>query len=180
MEGYLADIRLFAGNFAPSGWSFCDGKTLSIAEYDALYALIGTTYGGDGVTAFKLPDLRGRVPVGVGQIPGSSAILLGQVGGTENVTMNVNQMPTHIHVAASGALSIPVDNTDGELAAPTGNILAGLAGAYSTLAPDTNLKPEPATVTLSSVGSTIPFSIIQPYLTTNYIICIQGIFPSRN
>ncbi|WP_203418253.1 phage tail protein [Flavobacterium sharifuzzamanii] len=179
MEGYLGEIRLYGGNFAPRGWALCNGTTLSIANYDALYALIGTIYGGDGINTFKIPDLQGRVPVGAGTGQGLPNIALGQASGTENVTMTINQMPAHNHVA-TGSLAIPADNAAGELASPTGNILAGLAEAYSTAAPDTDLKTENATVSFQSAGSTVPFSIIQPYLTTNYIICIEGIFPSRN
>ncbi|WP_202393922.1 phage tail protein [Flavobacterium sp. HBTb2-11-1] len=179
MEGYLGEIRLFGGNFAPRGWAFCNGATIDIANNDALYALLGTTYGGDGQNTFKLPDLQGRVPVGTGQGTGLPNIILGQIGGTENVTMTINQMPSHTHIAA-GSLAIPADNANGELASPTGNILAGLPQAYSTQGFDTDLKVENATVAVQNAGSSIPFSIIQPYLATNYIICVQGIFPSRN
>lgn len=180
MEGYLSEVRIFAGNFPPANWKFCNGAQLSIAENDALYALIGTTYGGDGVNTFNLPDLRGRVPVGTGQGPGLPAVVLGQVLGTENTTMTTNQMPSHVHLSTVGTITIPVLKGAGNTGSPTGNILAGLTGAYSTFAADNNLKPEAATVAISSTGSSIPFSIVQPYLSTNYIICVAGIFPSRN
>ncbi|QSW88747.1 phage tail protein [Flavobacterium endoglycinae] len=179
MEGYLSEIRIFAGNFPPRGWVFCNGSQLPISNYDALYALIGTTYGGDGVTTFNIPDLRGRVPIGTGQGPGLSPIVLGQVIGTESTTMTTNQMPAHNHVG-TGSLAIPVYKGAGNIGAPTDSVLAGLTNAYSSAAQDSALKPQTVTLTVSATGGNIPFSIIQPYLSTNYIICIEGIFPSRN
>lgn len=179
MDDYIAEIRLFAGNFAPANWKFCNGDELAIANFDTLYALIGTTYGGDGVTTFKLPDLRGRVPVGTGQGLGLPAIALGQAAGTESVQMTIGQMPQHNHVA-TGAASIPAFSGLGTSGSPTGTVLAGLEAAYSTLAADTTLKAETEPVTLTNAGNSNPFSIVQPYLATNYIICVYGIFPSRN
>ncbi|KAF2514950.1 phage tail protein [Flavobacterium foetidum] len=180
MEGYLAEVRLFGGNFAPRGWMFCNGAQLNIAAYEALFVLIGTTFGGDGVTNFKLPDLQGRIPVGIGQRPGGSNVVLGQVGGVEQVTMTINQMPAHTHVATTSAISIQTYNAPGNTASPTNNVLAGSDTAYSAEAPDGTLKPVTTTVSVSSVGGTQPFPIIQPSLATNYIICVEGIFPSRN
>jgi microcystin-dependent protein len=179
MEGYISEIRIFGGNFAPRGWAFCNGAQISIANNEALYTLIGTTYGGDGQATFNLPDLRGRVPVGTGQGPGLPNIILGQVGGTETTSMTINSMPTHNHIV-TGTLTIPVHKGAGNTGAPANNILAGLTNAYTTAAPDNNLKPESATVTLANTGNGLPFDIIQPYLVTNYIICTEGIFPSRN
>lgn len=178
MEGTMAEVRLFAGNFAPRGWHFCDGSQISIAEYDALYALIGTTYGGDGVQTFNLPDLRGRIPVGTAQ-GGGFSVLLGQIGGSESVTMSTAQMPGHNHLGTA-AIAPPVFSGAGTTGTPTGTILAGLTGAYSTAAGDTSLKAETSTVTLALTGQGAPFSIMQPYLSTNYIICMEGVFPSRN
>lgn len=179
MEGYLSEIRIFAGNFPPRGWAFCNGSQLAISSFDALYALIGTTYGGDGVNTFNIPDLRGRVPVGTGQGPGLPAVALGQVMGTESTTMTTSQMPAHNHVA-SGSLAIPVYKGAGNIGSPTDAVLAGLNSAYSSAGQDGALKPQIVSLTVSSTGGNTPFSIIQPYLTTNYIICIEGIFPSRN
>jgi microcystin-dependent protein len=179
MDDYLAEIRLFAGNFAPLNWAFCNGATLAIAEYDTLFALIGTTYGGDGVTTFKLPDLQGRVPVGTGQGLGLAPIVLGETGGAETVTMTINQMPQHTHVI-SGSASIPAYSGLGDSGSPTDTVLAGLDAAYSTIAADTTLKPESTSISVSTAGASNPFSIVQPYLSTNYIICVRGIFPSRN
>ncbi|MFH6995527.1 phage tail protein [Flavobacterium sp. FlaQc-48] len=179
MEGNLGEIRLFAGNFPPANWAYCDGSSQSIANYDALFVIIGTTYGGDGVSTFNLPDLRGRVPVGVGQGIGLPNVELGQIGGTETTTMTINQMPTHSHIG-TGSVAIATVNAPGNTGSPTGNVLAGLTKAYTAIAGDNTLKPATATVTLTNTGNTTPFSIIQPYLSTNYIICMQGIFPTRN
>lgn len=179
MEGTIGEIRVFAGNFAPQSWAFCAGTSLAISGNEALYTLIGTTYGGDGVQTFNLPDLRSRIPVGTGQGPGLPQVNLGQVGGTETVTMSTGQMPTHNHIA-SGTITIPTLAGADTLGSPTGSILAGLAGAYSSATSDTNLKVQTSAVTLNLTGSGTPFNIIQPYLSTNYIICVQGIFPSRN
>lgn len=180
MEGYLGEIRLFGGNFAPRGWMFCNGASLSIAGYEAVFVLIGTIYGGDGQTTFKLPDLQGRIPVGTGQGPGLPNVVLGQIGGTETVTMTTAQMPAHTHLAGVGTLTIPTFSGPGNTASPTGNILAGSDKAYTAEAPDGNLKPETASITVGGAGSSQPFEIIQPSLSTYYIICVEGIFPSRN
>ncbi|TPG40841.1 phage tail protein [Flavobacterium pectinovorum] len=179
MEGTMAEVRLFGGNFAPRGWHFCDGTQISISLYDALFALIGTTYGGDGVQTFNLPDLRGRIPVGAGQGPGLSNILLGQSAGSESVTMSTSQMPGHNHVGTA-TIAPPALAGPGTVGTPTDAILAGLAGAYSSQPGDTSLKAETSAITLAITGQGIPFSIIQPYLSTNYIICMEGVFPTRN
>src|SRR5690606_20539377 len=106
MEGTIGEIRYFAGNFAPNGWAFCNGATFAISEFEALYTIIGNTYGGDGVTNFKLPDLQGRAAVGTGQAPGLPSVQLGQIGGTETATMTQIQMPTHNHIVSMD-FSIP-------------------------------------------------------------------------
>lgn len=179
MEGYIGEVRLFAGNFAPGGWAFCDGSLQSIAVYTAAYSIIGTIYGGDGQSTFKLPDLRGRIAVGAGQGAGLARIELGQSGGAENVTLTTAQMPTHTH-ASTATISFPSYSDAGNTGSPTGNILAGLDGAYSTQAADTHIAPAAAPGSITNVGSNIPFSILQPVLAANYIICLEGIFPSRN
>lgn len=179
MEGYIGEVRLFAGNFAPRSWSFCDGSSMSIAEYSALYAIIGDTFGGNGVTSFNLPDLRSRAAVGAGTGPGLSAITLGQAAGTETVTMSVPQMPAHNHFA-SAVVSMPAYAGTDTLGSPTDAYLAGLAGAYSAEVPDTHLAPIAAPIALSAVGMAVPFNIMQPITALNYIICVEGIFPSRN
>lgn len=179
MEGYISEVRMFAGNFAPGAWNFCDGSLQSIAVYTALFSLIGTTYGGDGQTTFALPDFRGRIPIGTGQGPGLSNYDLGQVSGTESVTITTAQMAAHTH-QSSVNINIPATTLAGNVPAPTGNILGALNGAYTQETADSAIAPFNATVTLNPVGSNMPFSIMQPYLALNYIICMEGIFPSRN
>jgi len=179
MEGTVGEIRLFAGTFAPLSWAFCNGSSMSIAEYTTLYAVIGNTFGGDGVTNFNLPDLQSRTAIGTGQGPGLKAVQLGEAGGAESVTMTIAQMPTHSHTGAA-TISIQAYSGAGDTGSPTGAVLAGLTGAYSTEPADTNLAAESATIPLTVAGSGQPFSIIQPYSASNYIICTEGIYPSRS
>jgi microcystin-dependent protein len=172
MDPLLASILIFAGNFAPRGWAFCNGQVLSISQNTALFSLLGTTYGGNGIQTFGLPDLRGRVPIHYGQGPGLSNYDLGQMSGTENVTMLLTNMPAHNHLinANSGA---------GDTAAPAGAIPANtgaLDREYSTSAANVTMNAQ----MVSQTGGSQPFSIMQPYLALNYIIALQGIFPSRN
>ena len=178
MEGYIGEIRVFAGNFAPQGWVLCDGKPYSIRSYDAAYSILGTLYGGDGTTTFNVPDLRGRLAVGIGQVAGSQQVMLGEKGGNETVAMSIAQMPNHNHVA-SATVAFPAYSHLGEIGSPQGSVLAGLDRAYSTKAPDTNIAPAQNTGSLSSVGQGLPFGIVQPVLAVNYIICMVGIYPSR-
>ena len=162
---YLAQISIFAGNFAPRGWAFCNGQILSIAQNSALFSLLGTTYGGNGQTTFALPDLRGRVPIHAGQGPGLSPYNLGQVSGAETTTLLATNLPAHNHgiSASSGAQTTNRPN-NGYLAA--GN-------RYAT-SPNATMAPTATT------GAGQPFNNVQPYLTLNFIIAIEGIFPSRN
>lgn len=181
MEEYLAIIKIFGGNFAPRGWLMCQGQILSIAQNTALFSLLGTTYGGNGQTTFALPDLRGRAPVGFGQGPGLSRYDLGQVSGTENVTLTLNNLPAHNH-AVTGSVKLPVnsdssstDNPEEAFPAPTSsNIYNSSAsnGAYAG-----NLAVNLST---GSAGNNVPVGIMQPTLAVNYIICAAGIFPSRD
>ncbi|MBK6826971.1 MAG: phage tail protein [Chitinophagaceae bacterium] len=180
MEGTIGEIRMFAGTFAPRSWAFCQSQLLPIAQNTALFSILGTTYGGNGQTTFGLPDFRGRVAVGTGQGPGLSNVTLGEMSGTPTVTLTTNNMPAHNH-ALSGAVSLVANGgTDGLTDDPTGRRLAG-ANIY------TNFTNEPATmVPLQSTlavgvnGGSQPFSIMPPYLGMNYIICLFGIFPSRD
>lgn len=179
MEGYIGEIRLFAGNFAPRGWVFCDGTQYSISNNEVLFSIIGTIYGGDGQNNFKVPDLRGRIPVGTGQGPGLSNIILGQAGGVENTAMSIGQMPSHSH-AATATISFPAFSDGGDSGSPSGAILGGLQGAYSTQPADTHIAPAVTKGSLSVTGSGMPFGIVNPVMATNYIICFEGIYPSRN
>ncbi|MBL7731464.1 MAG: phage tail protein [Chitinophagaceae bacterium] len=180
MEGTIAEIRMFAGNFAPRNWAFCASQIISIAQNTALFSLLGTTYGGNGQTTFALPDFRGRVAVGTGTGPGLSNIQLGQLAGTPTVTLLTTNMPAHNHAVTGTVTMVANSGTDGQTDDPTNRRLAG-ANIY------TNVTSEPATMAplqtnLSTgiSGGSQPFSIMPPYLGMNYIICMFGIFPSRN
>ncbi|MCP9769230.1 phage tail protein [Lacihabitans sp. LS3-19] len=174
MDPLIAEIKLFGGNFAPRGWAYCDGQLLSIASNQALFSILGTTYGGDGRTTFALPDLRGRAPIAPGTGPGLTNHQLGQRGGTETNTLNVTNLPAHTHsmnasndTASSGS---PASNSLGT-AARGGTVLPYAPGAANQVAMGS---------TTGSAGGNIPFNNMQPYLALNYIIALVGIFPSRN
>ena len=167
---------MFAGNFAPRGYALCAGQIMPIAQNTALFALLGTTYGGNGQTTFALPDLRGRSPINQGQGPGLSNISLGEVGGTETATLLSTNMPMHNH-------SLMADPGDASTGAPTGGSLANSGSAqsggvpiYSSVAPTAALNSQ----SIGMAGGSQPFPIRSPYLGINYIIAVEGIFPSRN
>lgn len=179
MDGTIAEIRMFAGNFAPRGWLFCNGQLLSIASSTAFFALVGTTFGGNGITTFGVPDFRGRLAVGTGNGPGLPGVVLGESSGLMNSTLNTNNLPFHNHTI-TGTI-IPQATTNGALViAATGNRI-GPGAFYSDNVSDlANLPPAPNNLSTSLAGSGQPISIMQPYLGMNYIICQEGIFPSRN
>lgn len=166
---YVGEIRLFGGNFAPQDWLLCQGQLLPIALYETLFQLIGTTYGGDGVDTFRLPDLRGRVPVHMGTGPGLSQRVIGQTGGAEAVTLSAVHLPVHTHTlhASTAAAS---------LAAPGGALLAATTVAsYDTHAATTPM----AAAAVTASGGNQPHDNMAPTLAVNYIIAIAGIFPSQ-
>ena len=168
---YLGEIRIFAGNFAPQNWAFCDGQLLPIAENDALFNLIGTTYGGDGISTFGLPDLRGRVPVHQGTGSGLSPRIIGQMAGAEQVTLSSPQLPIHNHslvAAATPALAT---------AEPAGSLPAIASTALYSMPASGTLAMDPAAVGTS--GSSQPHPNMAPYLCVNFIISLFGIFPSQ-
>jgi microcystin-dependent protein len=183
-------IILVPYNFAPQGWAFCHGQILPIAQNAALFSLLGTTYGGDGQTTFALPDLRGRLSPGAGQGPGLSNYDLGQTGGTESVTLTTNQMPAHTHTITLSNLAATanVKGAAGNRQSPVGNVpaieAAGVTATYSNAAPDAAMAADAlsvsGTATAAPAGSGLPFSISPPYVTLNYCIALQGIFPSRD
>ena len=180
-------IMLWPCNFAPLGWNYCDGTTLSIAQNAALFSLLGTTYGGNGQTTFQLPDFRGRVPVGAGSGPGRSTYTLGQAGGNENVTLTIGQMPAHNHplsitISASNvqATAITPSAAANTLAAPYDPVAFNGVNGYVAGAPNVPLNVGPLPATTGITGSNLPTPILQPYLAVNYVIALQGIFPSRN
>lgn len=189
-DPFIASIILFAGNFAPRGWAFCQGQILSISQNTALFSLLGTTYGGNGQTTFALPDLRGRVAIQPGQGPGLSPYSLGEMAGSQNVTLTITNMPAHTHAITPGTLAGTVRAVSGKANAqgPASNAPAleatGVTATYSSAAPDVSMRAGGVVITgegvAASAGAGQPFSIVQPYLAINYIIALEGIFPSRN
>lgn len=171
-DQYLGEIRMFGGNFAPYGWALCNGQLLSIAQNTALFSLIGTYYGGDGITTFQLPNLQSRVPIHQGQGLGLSPYVVGQSGGNENVTLTTQQMPQHNHMA--NVVSGPQATAPRPASGYPGNATSG--SVYSTQTPDSTFNNN----FVGFAGSSQPHTNIQPYLTITFIIALQGIYPSRN
>lgn len=171
-EPFVAEIRIFAGNFAPRSWAFCDGQLLPIAQNTALFSLIGTTYGGDGRTTTALPNLQGRAPMHPGNGPGLTPRRLGQRGGTETVTLTEAQIPNHGHTARA-VNGQAVTNSPGSGSAPAQGQGRG-ANLYSSADPDGTLRQ------LDDVGGGQAHNNLQPYLAMNFIIALQGLFPSRS
>ncbi|MBL7885299.1 MAG: phage tail protein [Flavobacterium sp.] len=171
MDPFLGQIQAFGFNFPPQGWAFCDGQMMSIAQNTALFALLGTTYGGNGQTTFALPDLRGRSMVHAGQGPGLSPIVQGQVGGVESVTIGLVNMPAHNH-----SVSVSVNTATGEDALPT-NKIASSTNAFSE---DVTGGAFLGGVNQQTVGGNQPMAIRNPYVGIYHSIALQGIFPSRN
>ena len=175
MEPFIAEVILFGGNFAPRGWAYCDGQLLAIAQYSALFSLLGTTYGGDGRTSFGLPDLRGRVAIGPRSGPGLSDYRLGQRGGVEQVTLNVTQMPSHNH---TGGVGVTEEDADSE--EPKGNVL-GLSDVGNIYARSGAQAGKTLSgLSINNTGGNLPHENRQPFFAINYIIALQGVFPSRN
>jgi microcystin-dependent protein len=179
MEGIISEIRLFAGNFAPKFWAICAGQTLNINTNQALFSLLGTTYGGNGIQTFQLPDFRGRIAAGTGPAQGITQFPLGAKIGTNTVTATLSNLPLHTH-AAQGSLTLKAFADTGDTGSASDASLASLPNLYSTATPDSALKPVTAVITIGQTGNNQPMSIQQPYLGLNYIICLQGLFPSRN
>lgn len=167
-DPFIAEIRMFAGNFAPRGWAFCNGQILPIVQNTALFSLLGTTYGGDGRSTFALPNLQGRAPLHPGQGPGLTSRLLGETGGSTSVTLTIDQMPAHRHSAQVTAQQATdtTPHTD-ELVLPA---FAGFK-AYGSPRDMLNLPDQS--------GGDQPHNNLQPYLAVNFIIALQGIFPPR-
>jgi microcystin-dependent protein len=177
---YIGEIRMFAGNFAPLGWAFCNGQLLSIAEYDTVFALIGTMYGGDGQSTFALPDLRGRAPISPGQGPGLPNYVTAQKGGTEANTLTGNNIP-HTH-AITGTAGIFVSGEDGLKVSAAGNYPSVNGdNIYSTTA-NSLMAAAVVNITTGNAGTVSPLPVdnMQPYLAVSYIICLEGIFPTTN
>jgi microcystin-dependent protein len=179
MEGYVGEIRHFAANFAPRNWAFCMGQIVAIQSNTALFSLIGTTYGGNGSSTFQLPNLGGRVAVGVGQGPGLSDYFLGEIGGVNAVSLNSTQLPPHTHTSVA-TVTVPSYGDDGDVSTPDGNTLAAKPKMYSTQAGDDSMKEISFNVSTSIAGQGQPISVTQPTIGMNYIICLVGIFPARS
>jgi len=165
---YIGEIRIFAGNFAPVDWALCDGSLIDISENSTLFSLIGTTYGGDGQSTFALPDLRGRVPIHLG-----NGYVLGQAGGVETVTLTTAQLPSHTHAAAAndGTSGTPMDS-------PQGNYWSGWTGGqYSVSAPAQTMSPAAVS---NSTGGSSPHDNMIPFQAINFIIALYGIYPSQS
>lgn len=163
-QPYVGEIRMFAGNFAPAGWMFCEGQLLPISENETLFQLIGTTYGGDGQSTFALPDLRGRLPIHQG-----GGFILAETGGAEEITLTVNQVPAHGHAFLAAGV-------DGDQVSPGGNVPANSFNItpYINIAPTGNLN----VAAIGSTGGSQPHTNFQPYLCVSFIISLFGIFPS--
>ncbi len=172
-EPFIAEVKIFAGNFAPRGWAFCNGQLIPIAQNTALFSLIGTTYGGDGRTTTSLPNLQGRAPMHPGNGPGLSDRRLGQKGGVKTVTLTEAQMPSHDHLGLNP--TVEVDGDPADLSVPTGNFLAVTTGSRN------RIYREPGDMAKSgaTAGGSQSHTNVQPYLTLNFIIALVGRFPSR-
>lgn len=166
-EPFLGEIRTFAGNFAPTGWALCDGRLLPIAQYTALFSLLGTTYGGDGKITFGLPNLQGSAPMHWGDGPGLTPRTIGETGGSSSVTVLVTEMPGHSHLLGASQSSASA-------LSPTDNVL-GDTSLYAGPPYTQALAPQ----ALAPAGGSQPHDNMQPYLALTFIIALQGIFPSR-
>jgi len=172
-EPFIGEVRIFAGNFAPRGWAFCEGQVLPISQNQALFSLIGTIYGGDGRTTFALPDLRGRVPLGKGNGPGLSNYPLGVRGGSESTVLKSSNLPSHNHGLGASTERATERTPAEDLVLCTGR--RRKTKIYCSAAADIFMSQS----SVGTTGSNTPFDIRQPYLAMNYIIALQGIFPSR-
>lgn len=169
-QPYLGEIKMFAGDFAPRGWEFCDGRLVPIDEYDALFSLLGTIYGGDGSTTFRLPDLRGRVPVHSGEGPGLPTVRLGQQGGAEDVTLTVDELPAHAHPFSASTDAADQSSPAGLVPGQSPSI-----DLYRESAPSVAL----ADGALTEAGGDRSHPNVGPYLCVNFIIAASGLYPSR-
>lgn len=188
MEGMIGEIRMFGGNFAPRTWALCDGQLLAISSNTALFSILGTTFGGDGRTTFALPDMRGRTPIHPGNGPGLSDRRLGAKGGTETNTLNVTQIPSHSH-SASG--KIKANNLTANSSNPENNYPAAAFGRDTTSGTQVQVNSytnshnafmanDSVEVSVGNTGGNQSVNNMQPWLAVNFIICLQGIFPSRS
>jgi microcystin-dependent protein len=174
-EPFVGEIRMFAGNFAPRGWAFCDGQLLAVSQNDALFSLLGTIYGGDGRTTFGLPDLRGRIPLHQGEGPGLSMRRLGSKGGAEKETLTVNQMPSHSHTAMGS-------NNLATAITLNGNVLSKVEADASLYGQSQSAADRQALINgvVANTGGSQPHTNLMPTLCIHFIIALVGIYPSRH
>lgn len=170
-DPFVAEIRIFPFNFAPKGWAFCDGQLLPISQNTALFSLLGTTYGGDGKSNFALPNMQGNAPMHPGQGPGLSLHDLGEAGGSETVTLLTSEIPAHFHNLRAAA-------STGTKSVPSANVLAKTSGATPYAVPGSPLVAMAAGA-LNPAGGDQPHNNMQPYLTLNFCIALQGVYPPR-
>lgn len=183
MDEFIGIIKIFGGNFAPKGWAMCNGQLLQISQNSALFAILGTTYGGDGVTTFAVPNLQSRIPVGMGAGPGLSRYVQGQVGGTEATTLLTQNMPAHTHAG-----QMAVSNLNASTPTPTATCVPAVPGTGSGrgfVATNGYIEADPNVVltkgmSIGVTGGSMPFNNLPPYMAVNYIICTVGIYPSRD
>ena len=170
MSPYVGEIRMFAGNFAPNGWMFCEGQTLPISENEVLFQLIGTTYGGDGEETFNLPNLASRVPIHMGTGPDGTTYQIGEMAGTEQETLTIQQIPNHTHpFTVSATTALPTN--------PQGNCYA--QSTQATLYIDDSPNVQMAPISIGPAGGSQPHENTQPFLCINFIISLFGVFPSQ-
>ncbi len=170
-DPFIGEIKIVPYNFAPRGWAFCDGQLLAIGQNQALFSLLGTTYGGDGRTTFALPDLRGRFPLGAGNGPGLTPVNLGEKSGRESYTLTVANLPAHTHPLLG-------NQTEASAISPSGNTLAAKARVplYTSEAPNVPMNAQ----SVGATGGNAPYEVTPPYTSVNYIIALVGIYPSRS
>ena len=171
MDPFIGEIRIFGGNYAPLGWAFCDGQLLPISQYDALFALLGTTYGGDGQETFALPDLRGRAPVHMGTGASGTPYDLGDQGGVETVTLTTDQIAGHSHAFDASTIDGSSANPGATVVVATGNVSPYVQDVVSAQMAQASVTP---------VGGSQPHENSQPYLAIRFIIALEGIFPSQS
>ena len=195
-EPFLAEVRMVGFNFAPRGWAFCDGQILPINQNQSLYSLLGNNYGGDGRTTFGVPDLRGRIPIGLGQGPGTSNIFQGEMRGAENRTLTTSEMPSHTHTATAVfspdgvATTVTASTGNGDKSAPAdGAYLAGGASIYTTATPRSTATLAGVTsqggggtvdVTVGATGGGQSFGVVDPSLGVRFCLAVTGLYPPRN
>lgn len=171
--GFIGEIRMFAGNYPPLNWEFCQGQVLLIQDNPVLYSILGTTYGGNGTTTFALPDLRGRVVMGSGSGPGLTTRILGAVVGSETNALGVANLPPHSH-----SVTVPASSSVGTTNVPAGNFLANTSAFDNEYAPTSDTSM--ASFNSGSTGNGTPVNNIQPSVAINYIICVSGDYPQRH